>query len=339
MSAETGTDWPLLLVPVPGGIEVWQHRQDWCQAQLIENAVDSQISPSILNPGYTRTFGLSMSLSGLNGDGRDDLMVMRNLVSGQQAYAFYVQTPNGQFGPEPAMTYTNKTDWRTSLYWVDINRDGKLDLIKSTFLDEPSFVPWLPSGKVLVGAYLAGEQGRIPAQPRQVFRKHDWSSSLPMVDMDGDGYVDMVLGYIPVETHEEVRKLVVTKQLEFTLKIHFFRPGAGFSEEPDCQCHVPIHLDREFFAAADDNPSFALTGDFNGDGKKDLLIRDRSEGFSVYFFVSRKKGFSSEADLQFRCPEPIDWWEIRDLNGDGVSDLVLKLRKQNTFRIFLSQRR
>jgi len=33
-------------------------------------------------------------------------------------------------------------------------------------------------------------------------------------------------------------------------------------------------------------------GDFNGDGKTDLLVRDHSDAISVYFFVSREKGFS-----------------------------------------------
>jgi hypothetical protein len=336
MSAETGTDWPLLLVPAPSGLQVWQHHQEWRRSQIIEKAVENRIQPSVDNPGYTEKFGLNLSLSDIHGGGREDLMVKRNLVTGMQVYALYLQGADGLFGPEPAMSYTNKDDWRTSLYWVDINRDGQLDLIKSTFLCEPSFVPWMPSGKVVVGSYLADQQGRIPAAPQQVFRKHDWSSPLPMVDVDGDGYVDLVLGYIPIDTREGLRKVVTTEKLDFTLKFHFFRPGVGFSKEPDCQRNLQPHVDRGFFAAPDNTPYFALDGDFNGDGKKDLLVRDHAEGISVSFFISREKGFSPEADLQFHCPEPIEWWEIRDLNGDGVSDLVVKIRDQNLFRIFTS---
>jgi len=56
----------------------------------------------------------------------------------------------------------------------------------------------------------------------------------------------------------------------------------------------------------------------------DLLVRDHSDEISVYFFVSREKGFSPEPDLQFSCPELIDEWQVADLNHDGVSDLIVK---------------
>ena len=67
-------------------------------------------------------------------------------------------------------------------------------------------------------------------------------------------------------------------------------------------------------------------------------MRDHSDAISVYFFVSREKGFSPEPDLRFSCPEPIDEWQVADLNHDGVSDLIVKLAKQNGFRIFISQK-
>ena len=46
LSAETGTDWPLLLLPVAGGLEVWQHRDGWQRAQFIEHAVETHLWPA-----------------------------------------------------------------------------------------------------------------------------------------------------------------------------------------------------------------------------------------------------------------------------------------------------
>ncbi len=338
LSARTGDDWPLILVPVIGGLQVWQHGQDWRQAQFIANAVDSQILPSIRNPGFHQAFNLNLCLSDVEKDGRDELMICHGLPSNVRSYAFYPRRADGLFATEPAMTYTNKSDWRTVLDWVDINRDGKVDLVKGTFLNEPSFLPWVPSAKTLVGVYLADQQGRIPTEPQQVFRKHDWSSSFPVVDVDGDGFADMILGYVPFDTREQMRKLVTTKKLGFTLKVHFFRPGAGYSPDPDCQREIFVHVDKEFFAPISYyEECINLEGDFNGDGEKDLLVRDRAEEISVYFFISREKGFNMEPDLQFHCPEPISWTQAMDLNGDGMSDLIVKLRNTDRYRIYLSQ--
>lgn len=341
--AETGTEWSLLLVPVAGGLQVWQHHDGWHQAQFIERAVETHLHPSIANAGYTRSFDLSLSLGDVNGDARDDLIVMRNSAAGAQIYSLYLQNAAGRFVLEPALTYTNKADWHVGLAWADIDRDGKADLIKSTFLDEPFFVPGMRSGKVVVGAYLADARGHIPSEPQHVFRKNDWSSALPVVDVDGDGFVDLVMGHIPISSREGFRKAVTAQEVDFTLKFYFFRPGAGFSKDPDYERDLLVHFSNEFFFTENRRLYYeqfiSLNGDFNGDGKKDLLVRDRGSEISVYFFISREKGFSREPDLRFKCPEPIDSWEVKDLNGDGVSDLIVKLRERNGSRIFISQKK
>ena len=135
--------------------------------------------------------------------------------------------------------------------------------------------------------------------------------------------------------------MITSQKLDYNLRFYFYRPGIGFSTEADCQRNVLIHLDRDRAEMPEGLHQLfeyyvKVGGDFNGDGKTDLLVRDHSDGISVYFFVSRVKGFSLEPDLRFSCPEPSEWWQIADLNGDGVSDLIVKLAKQKGFRMFIS---
>jgi hypothetical protein len=343
MSAKTSGDWPLLLVPAADGLQVWQHRDDWRQAQNIPHAMSAHLWPSIGNPGYTRSLELDLSVGDVNGDGLDDLMVRRGQNGRTNLYTLYLQQSNGLFALEPALTYADKVEPFSWLCWRDLNRDGKVDLIKSVWLNEPSFVPGVPAGKVLVSIYMADEHGRIPAQPQQVLRKNDWLPALPVVDVDGDGFPDLVLGSGAMDSREGVRKQVTAQQLDFSFRIYCYRPGIGYPKEADCQRSVMIRLAHTEFPLDWSLPQnfqrcVKVLGDFNGDGKADLLVRDHADAISVYFFVSRQKGFSQESDLQFSCPELQDEWQITDLNNDGVSDLIVKLGKKPGLRVFTSQR-
>jgi hypothetical protein len=343
LSVETGGAWPLLLVPAADGLQVWEHREEWRQAQLIGQAIEARMWPSVANPGYSRVVEFDLSVGDVNGDGRDDLMVRRSQVSGTNTYSLYLQQTNGLFAPEPALSYGDKVTPFAWLYWADLNRDGKVDLIKSIWLNEPSFVPGVPAGKVLVSVYMADEYGRIPAQPQQVFRKGDWRSVLPVLDVDGDGFQDLVLGYGHMDSREGIRKQITAKQLDYTLRFFFYRPGAGYPKESDCQRDVVIHLDHlgsplDWSLPENFQRCVKVGGDFNGDGKADLLVRDQRGAISVYFFISREKGFSLMPDLLFNCLEPIEDWQVADLNGDGVSDLIIKLAEQDAYRIFISRK-
>ena len=343
LSVETGSDWPLLLVPAADGLQVWEHRDEWRQAQIISHAIETRLSPSAANPGYNTSLGFDFSVGDVNGDGRDDLIVRRCQAGWTNTYNLYLQQTNGRFAAEPALTYQDKAEAHAWLCWADLNRDGQVDLIKSVWLNEASFLPGLPSGKVLVSTHIADEHGRVPAEPQQVFRKYDWTAEVPVVDVDGDGFPDLVLGYSRIEDKEGVRKMITSQKLDYNLRFYFYRPGIGFPKEADCQRDVVIHLDRTRAEMQGSlHQSFTcyvkVGGDFNGDGKKDLLVRDHGDDISVYFFVSREKGFSPEPDLRFSCPEPIDEWQVADLNHDGISDLIVKLAKQKGYRIFISQK-
>jgi hypothetical protein len=356
-ATQAGGDWPLLLVPVMDGLQVWstlrpdsigttedgQHRDEWCQAQVISQTVEASLRPTAADPGFTTSLGLDLSVGDVDGDGRDDLMVRRSNGGWTNTCSLYLQQTNGLFALEPALTHADRYQLHSWLCWADLNRDGKMDLIKSVWLHEPSFSPFVSSGKVLVSTYIADEQGRIPAEPQQLFRKNDWTPVLPVVDVDGDGYPDLILGFSKMDNPQSMRKEVTAKQLDYTLRFHFYRPGVGFPTEANCQREVIIHLDQAALLLGSSphryfERSVRFDGDFNGDGKRDLLVRDHGDDISVYFFVSQQHGFSPEPDLQFSCPELIEGWEIADLNNDGVSDLIVKLAKPKGFRIFVSQK-
>ncbi len=141
LSVETGRGWPLLLAPAADGIHVWQHLDQWQQAQFIGHSMEASLRPSLANPGCTTSLGLDLSVGDLKGDGREDLIVRRSQAGRTSTYSLYLQQSNGLFALEPALTYADKVEPYSWLCWADLNRDGKVDLIKSVWLNEPSFLP------------------------------------------------------------------------------------------------------------------------------------------------------------------------------------------------------
>jgi hypothetical protein len=343
-AARTGGPWPLLLAPTAEGLQVWHYREGWRLAQTLKDALDTRLWPSVADPGYTKSLELSLSLADLNGDGREDLMLRRKTPNGRQRFTAFLQTPAGGFAAPPAVAYEDEADGRSWHGWVDINRDGKVDLLRNTWLDEPWFLPGTKSGKVLVRVYYADTRGGLPAEPQQVFRKNDWTPAVPVVDVDGDGHPDLVLGHSLFDSRDGMRKMITAKQLDFNLTFHFYRPGLGFPKDPDCQRDLLIHLDQPSLLLTYSRRRYfeqfvSLAGDFDGDGRADLLVRDRADQLSAYFFVSRERGFDAEPDLRFGHSGPLEWFAVEDLNRDGISDLVLWSQRHKLFRIYLSQKK
>ncbi len=81
---------------------------------------------------------------------------------------------------------------------------------------------------------------------------------------------------------------------------------------------------------------FLIDGDFNGDGRRDVLVKRSPTQWDVFLSSTNGSRFTPQPGLTFEIPIE-GAFEIKDLNGDGVSDLVAHAGDEPRLFIFLSQ--
>jgi hypothetical protein len=338
LTIRTGKPYPLILLPMKDGLGVWGHRDDgvWqCLQKLPE--ISEQVSTSA-NGCYYKNYHCSYSIWDSNHDGRDDLLFderreYRNDMFGG-TFRLYEQSTQGMFPASPSQIFQSAPIQREgtegrNFELQDINGDGRIDRIENSWDGNGPVLPG--AGRVMVSIFLSGADNTFPQKPQWVFRKNDGVMTHP-IDIDGDGKLDLPLGYSQWKGREDVARSFTAKKIDYSLRFHFFG-DQGYSESPDCQRDLALSLeDNDPLNAINNSAEFELNvlfdGDFNGDGRRDLLARDEKDAVSIYYFRSRKEGFSSKPDLQFMSAAS-DELMIEDVNGDGVSDLLVIPRNRS----------
>ncbi|MBI1849511.1 MAG: VCBS repeat-containing protein [Planctomycetes bacterium] len=288
-----------------------------------------------LTIGGDNFLGRARSVSGFpkfytgnfDGDGKPDLLVYR---SGKLLY--FRQGEGGAFPELPTSEFTvdlPKTDGRREVpdrnpvTAMDVDHDGIQDLV----------VTETRTG--ITRIYLGGAEFTGVTKPVQIIKVKDWSIGTILEDLNGDGLLDLVVPTTQEIGLFEALRILITKEFKVTSYVFRNRGKELFSKQPDSvrTIRFPIRLSSD--TAGERSISvyakliLSFDGDLDGDGIRDLAIGDGPKSIAVYY-GTKEAVFPETPSCVLPIPDTgparVVEASAADVNGDGVSDLLLLYR-------------
>jgi hypothetical protein len=188
------------------------------------------------------------------------------------------------------------------------------------------------------------KDGTLPGQPDQILRCRGMpifgdyprpSYCSPFFDVNNDGFLDialMELKTVPTSASAFL-EMAASKGMAWTLTVRLSNQARGFPDRADFRMDFMTMLPiSESFGDA-----VNLEGDFNADGRKDLIVRRSPTQTDIYLSSLRTGFFEREHRLQLKVPSEHQISSIKDLNGDGVTDISLIDYERGQITVFLSE--
>ncbi len=267
---------------------------------LLGNGDGTFQPPALYNPGVYPT---GVIAGDVNGDGIPDIVVLGCSAMTTCTGEASVLLGNGDGTFKPAVTYSADGLFPSSVAIGDINGDGKADLVVAN-----SFIALnVNSGGVAV--LLGNGDGTF--QPAVSYSSGGYlADSVSIGDLNGDGKLDVVVanGFAVDYTSTNGIVGVLLGNGDGTLKTAVTYPTTGVF-------------------------SSAVMGDFNGDGRPDLVVENPCLAFSTSgCATSSVNTFLGNGDGTFQAPiniarPPFDGVQsvevaLADFNGDGKPDVA-----------------
>ena len=257
-------------------------------------------------------------------DGDLDLLIASDLVTHQYGATplQYLLENNGK-GQFTDITETKAPELRslgnvTDIFWSDINRDDRLDIM--------AVGHWMP-----VSVLINTENGFELQENNGLDDSHGWWNTLQVTDLNNDGHPDLVVGNWGNNTRLTAKKDTPLRlyrkdmddngSIETVISYYYKGTETPFSSKDELSKQMPF-LNKRFLSYTD----------FSTATMEDLFGRenlDNAEVKNVYelrscVFINDGNGSFTKKLLPFEAQtSTVNDIAITDLNRDGFKDLIL----------------
>lgn len=254
-------------------------------------------------------------------------------VEGQ--FQFFLQDLEHDFPPQPNGEFPlsfwklerkkNSVETSTMLF-EDLEGNGSLDMVVSYTEGEIGLFESI-STRILVYMGQFGEP-YLP-KPQQQIHIRGISIAPMLSDVNGDGKLDLIVSSFRTDLMQGLRKALLDN-FTITYYVYHFDSKAGkFSETPDIDQDVVV--DSKMVEKGKGTPLARFDGDFDGDGRKDMLLAREVGDDQCELLVRRGQKavgilgqpFEKNEYIKRRI-EPPRGIVLAELNGDGRTDYILQ---------------
>jgi len=302
-------------------------------AQTCKPIAQSATSPIAVSAGLPST---AVAVADFDGDGIPDMAIASGVSNAE--LAVFKGNGSGGFSPFGGSPFALSSTLMnggatTSMMAADFNHDGKMDLILIS--NQGSLIIITGDGN---GVF------NIPTSANLALAPDGQDRNLQVADLNGDGYPDVLVAGAPSSLIVLNSAGLLAATQGFTENAAWLADvnGDGFPDVVGVSGKIYLNNTHGLMAVsassltmpASSLPAGIVAGDFNGDGKLDLLfVAANPAGTSMEyeFFIGNGSGsFASgtlvPTNISFTSALPSANLVSGDFNGDGLPDFAFVQR-------------
>lgn len=347
----------VIVLPTRGPIELWKQENGswkrWCKVEAQRwayyDAESITFKGGRRGGGGARPFSLRMTtivptvtFLDNDGDGAADL-----IATYEDRVAVYPMRADGTISSTAAHTRwlqlltreeQASRDTELTLDVQDVDGDGLADLSAS------KIGGGLTTLRSETRIHLGQRGGGFSGAPSQVFRDDGFATIVRYADVDGDGKNEMIHPHVGVSIMS-MSQVLLSSKMTLDLRVRRLAPGSGkvFEEKPVQTLETVFGLDFSTGGAL--RGAAPIFGhDFDGDGKRDVILTQGSDELQLYRGLGKKDElFEDDGTITLSAPVSRETFAVpQRADGKGGIDVVLayvdQAKRAGKILVFLHQR-